>query len=305
MKNSTNSMYPDGTLVASEPIPIPQTQLNIARRSMSAEDFVRFEHVQLYGITYLSQGLFIKGFMALPATQEQILPALIFNRGGTGERGALTPESAMHYAGLYASWGYVVVASQYRGQGGSEGVEEWGGRDTDDAMNLLPLLDSLTYVDKDRIGIIGGSRGGMMALKMMTMTSRFRAAVTVGAPTAIHLTPKNSYIYRTFAKFVPHGLDTHEEATLRSGVTFAQQLCKTTPLLVLHGTGDRRVEPEHGYRLGMALQECQHPYKLVMYENADHILAGRRAESNEEIRRWVDRYVKHREPLPKVGPHGA
>ena len=298
-------MYPDGTLVASEAVAVPQSQLNIARRSMTAEDFARFAAVQLHSITYLSGGLFIKGYMALPESHGKALPALIFNRGGTGAGGALTPDSAMNYAGLYASWGYVCVASQYRGQGGSEGIEEWGGRDTDDALNLLGLLDSLTYVDKDRIGIVGGSRGGMMAMQMLTRTNRFRATVIIGAPTAIHRVSKHSYIHRTFSKFVGEEQDLNVAEEARSAVTFAATLCKTTPLLVLHGTGDKRVEPSHAYQLGQALQECNHPYKLVLYDNADHILAGRRAESNEEIRRWLDRYVKRREALPKVGPHGA
>jgi len=73
----------------------------------------------------------------------------------------------------------------------------------------------------------------------------------------------------------------------------------------LHGSGDRRVEPEHAYKLGRALQKTLHPYKLIIYDNADHVLAGRRDESNADMRAWVDMYVKSRAPLPRVGPHGA
>ena len=28
-------------------------------------------------------------------------------------------------------------------------------------------------------------------------------------------------------------------------------------------------------------------------------------ESNQEIHKWMNRYVKEKKPLPKVGPHGA
>jgi hypothetical protein len=42
-----------------------------------------------------------------------------------------------------------------------------------------------------------------------------------------------------------------------------------------------------------------------MYDNADHVLAGRRNESNDDIRWWVDHYVRDRAPLPRTGPHGA
>ena len=296
---------PNGTLLESHLLPNPHNLLSIAHRSMNADDYTRYASVQMYAITYMSNGLKIKGYLALPATQEAKLPCLVFNRGGTGERGALTPLSAFAYAGLYASWGYVVVASNYRGTVGSEGIEEWGGADTDDAMNTLELLRQLPYADTERIGIIAGSRGGMMALQMLTKTDVFKAAVTVGAPTALHHSPKNSYIYKTFAKYIPTGANPDEEALKRSAAAWANQLCKTTPRLVLHGTGDRRIDPDHAFQLGMALQQSLHPYKLIMYENADHILAGRRDESNAEIRQWVDMYVKNHAPLPKVGAHGA
>ncbi len=298
-------MIPNGTLLESNLLPNPQNLLSIAKRSMTPDDYARYASVQMYTITYMSNGLKIKGFLALPASHEAKLPCLVFNRGGTGERGALTPLSAFAYSGLYASWGYVVVASNYRGTAGSEGIEEWGGADVDDAMNALELLRGLPYADTERIGIIAGSRGGMMALQMLSRTDIFKAAVTVGAPSALHLSPKNSYIYKTFAKYIPEGAHPDEEALKRSAAAWANQLCKTTPLLVLHGTGDRRIDPDHAFQLGMALQHSLHPYKLILYENADHILAGRREESNAEIRQWVDAYVKNRASLPKVGAHGA
>jgi len=73
----------------------------------------------------------------------------------------------------------------------------------------------------------------------------------------------------------------------------------------LHGTGDRRVEAEHSLYLALELQRLEHPYKLIMYDNADHVLAGRRNESNADMRWWMDNYVRDRSPLPRTGPHGA
>jgi len=300
-------MMIDGQLIEIHPEPIPKSILNIQKRALSAEDFLSFSSVQLFRIIYHHQGLRIAGFLAIPPAQQDATtyPALIFNRGGTGEKGALTAESASMYAVTYASWGYVVAASNYRGCGGSEGKEEWGGNDVLDAAALLPLLKSLPYVDHDRIGLIGGSRGGMIALMMLRTMHDFRAAVTIGAPTTFDSIPKDSYIYKTFTQFQDGSTARSDEELKRSSEYFCQELCKTTPLLVLHGTGDKRVDPMHSYRLGMALQKARHPYKLIMYENADHILSGRRIESNLEIRSWVDAYVLKKQALPKVGPHGA
>ncbi len=295
----------NGALLDSTPVEMPASILSMQKRALKSEDFKRFLQVQMYEITYMSEGLKLKGFMALPAAEESHLPCLIFNRGGAGKRGALTAESAFAYAGLYASWGYVVLASQYRGQGGSEGKEEWGAGDIDDAMNLLPLIADLKYVDQNRIGIIAGSRGGMMAFQMLTRTDIFKAAVTVGAPTIFNSLPGEDYIFKKMSEFLQPDADFKKEAEQRSVVAWADKLCKTTPLLVLHGTGDRRVIPEHGLHLGLALQKIRHPYKLVMFENADHILSGRRKEGDVEIRAWVDNYVKNLAPLPKTGAHGA
>lgn len=296
----------DGTLLDARRVDVPASALNMARRSMDSASFERYAAVGLYDITYASNGLRIKGWMALPPAGPASFPAVLFNRGGSGPRGVLSAEGAMMYAGLYASWGYVAIASNYRGLGGSEGVSEsWGAEDVDDAMNVLPLLDSLDYVDPDRCGLVGGSRGGMMAFAMLTRTTRFRAAVTFGAPTMIDSVDTHAYIRATMKKHLPPGSDVDEEARKRSVLRWADKLCPTTPLLVLHGTGDRRVTPDHALCLALELQRLHHPYKLVMYDNADHVLAGRRNESNLDIRWWLDTYVMNRAPLPRTGPHGA
>lgn len=297
-----------GILLHVNQVPVPSTSVNMARRAMSADEFRTFSGVRLFEIAYRNDGLTIKGWLALPEIVTGQLPAIIFNRGGSGPRGALSDVGAMAYAGLYASWGYVGIASNYRGIGGSDGIEEWGHGDVDDAMKLIHVLDSLDYVDTDRLGLVGGSRGGMMALMMLRRTQRFRAAVTFGAPTSLHTEPTKAYIRATMSKHLVHPISEAEvqaEAEKRSAVLWADSLCTTTPLLLQHGTGDRRVPPEHALLLALELQRQNHPYKLVMYDNADHVLAGRRKESTADKRWWLDTYVMNKAPLPKTGPHGA
>ncbi|MCS7169788.1 MAG: prolyl oligopeptidase family serine peptidase [Candidatus Kapabacteria bacterium] len=290
----------DGRLVEQVPVEIPSSVRTLLCRQLPAPESERFHHIQLLNIAYESQGLRIRGYMALPPDVELPAPALIFNRGGSGERSALTPTTAAATIGVLAAWGYVAIASQYRGAGGSEGTEEWGGADVEDALALIPLLDRFAFVDTDRLGIVGGSRGGMMVLQMLRRTTRFRAAVTIGAPTMLHTLPPTDPLYRTMLRFLPPGASPTAAAVERSAVLWTEELCKTTPLLVLHGTEDKKVPPEHALYLGLSLQRARHPYKLILYDNADHILAGRWIESNADIRWWLDHYVRHRAPLPKA-----
>jgi len=315
----------DGELLDARPIAPPDSALRMAKRAMSSLAYERYAAVKLEEISYASHSLRIKGFRALPPEGEAPYPAIteggapyptikeggarhpaiIFNRGGSGPKGALSALGAMTICGLFASWGYVCVASNYRGVGGSEGAEEWGSGDADDAMNLLPLLDAMPDVDQQRIGLIGGSRGGMIAYMMLARTQRFRAAVTFGAPTMLHTTESAAYIRRTMTKLLPAGAIEQTEAEQRSVLLWADKLSTTTPLLIMHGSGDRRVDPEHSLKLAMELQRIHHPYKLIVYDNADHVLAGRRVESYTDMRWWMDTYVRNNAPLPRTGPHGA
>jgi len=73
--------------------------------------------------------------------------------------------------------GYVIVASQYRGNGGGEGKEEFGGKDVNDVLNLIPLLSNMPQADTARIGMFGWSRGSMMTYLALTKTTTIKAAV--------------------------------------------------------------------------------------------------------------------------------
>ncbi len=289
-------------VISSRPVELPDASRSIAARNMPAQEFERMRSAEFSEISYSHEGLEIRGYMAVPADSGP-KPAIVFNRGGT-RRGELTPSSVAQYLGLFASWGYVAIASQYRGAGGSDGRDEWGEGDVRDSLALLEILRVMPDVDMDRLGLVGGSRGGMVALLMLRESSEFRAAVTFGAPTNFTNLPPAGRLHRLLQSYLDSADDYYTAARRRSAALWADELCKQTPLLVQHGTGDRKIDPSHAYDLGLALQRCLHPYKLVVYDNADHILAGRRRESNRDMRTWLDMYVRDKSPLPRTGPHG-
>jgi dipeptidyl aminopeptidase/acylaminoacyl peptidase len=87
---------------------------------------------------------------------------MIFNRGGNGDFGALEDPVLASWVARFADMGFVVVASQYRGNAGSEGFDTFGGEDVNDVLNLIALLDAHPKADASRIGMYGHSRGGLM-----------------------------------------------------------------------------------------------------------------------------------------------
>jgi dipeptidyl aminopeptidase/acylaminoacyl peptidase len=234
------------------------------------------------------------------------LPCVIFNRGGNRESGALSDEQAARVLGKIASWGYVVAASQYRGNAGGEGREEFGGADVNDVLNLIPLLESLPRADATRIGMFGWSRGGMMTYIALARTDRIAAAI-VGAGIVdlfdgIERQPKMEEVY---SELIPNYADDKERAlAARSAIRWPEKLSKNTPILLLHGSADSRVHPTQALRMALALYESEHPFRFVFFEGGGHGLTEYQEEVDRLVKDWLDHYVRDQRPWPSLEPHG-
>ncbi len=295
----------NGTIVNQTPVYFPADTLAKLAERIPAITGVS-DAVTLHDITYISDGLKVKGYLCTPVGAGKY-PCVILNRGGNRDFGALTPKRALIWMGRLASWGYVVVASQYRGNAGGEGREEFGGADVNDVLNLIPLLAGQPAADTSRMGIYGWSRGGMMTYLALTKTNKFKAAI-VGAGAAnafknIEQRPDmEKYVY---AELIPDYWENRESALkARSAVFWADKLAKTTPLLLLHGSADWRVPPEEALEMSNRLYEAKHPFRLVFFEGGDHGLREHRAEVDRLIKDWLGGYLRDHKPLPNMAPHG-
>lgn len=288
----------NGLIVRQDPVELP---VEMTQR----ESFAYLQDVELSSVTYMSDGLRVEGYLAQPK-EPGVYPCVIYNRGGNREFGALTDQRAARFLALMASWGYVAVASQYRGNAGGEGAEEFGGADVNDVLALIPLLESLPAADASRIGMYGGSRGGMMTGIALSKTDRIGAAVMrCGLTDLVRWKVERPGIDTVYEEVIPN-YDPEDDATLvaRSPALWVERLPKTTPILLMQGTSDWRVSPESALAFASALQAAKHPYRLVMFEGADHSLNGFHAERNRLTREWLERYLAVDAILPEMEPHG-
>ena len=124
-------------------------------------DIMRFPspnpNVELKVITYLSNGLRVKGMLAEPIG-EGAYDGFLYLRGGIKNVGKVRPARIAQFA----AEGFIVFAPYYRGNQGGEGNEDFAGDDREDAFSAFLLLKSLPRVQE--IHIFGFSRGGVMAL---------------------------------------------------------------------------------------------------------------------------------------------
>jgi len=263
------------------------------------------ESVRAEAITYISDGLRVNGFLLRPTTAGPH-PCVIYARGGNREFGAIRPRRVWGLLARMASWGYVVAATQYRGVDGGDGSEEFGGADVDDLLALLPVLEAEPGADASRVGIYGGSRGGLMTYLALSRSDRFSAAaVRSGVSDALSWVEQRPEMAEVFAEIVPGYVDDPRAALLaRSPARWAEELAASTPLLILHGTADWRVPPDAALRMASALQAARRPYRLVLLEGSDHALHEHRDEHDRQVRGWFDRFVRDGAELPDLTPHG-
>lgn len=294
-------MADDGAIVASADVTL---NANLQRRLSEAERaFV--EQVEIKAITYLSDGLKVKGYLVAPKAGEH-LPCVIYNRGGNREFGALTERTVATELARIASWGYVVVASQYRGNRGGEGQEEFGGADVNDVLSLIPLLAAQPRADATRIGMIGWSRGGLMACLALTRTDRIAAAVLASSELdAFDTLRRRADMESVYAELVPRFYQNRQaELVARSPVRWPEKLNARTPLLLLHGSADWRVDPSQALAMANALYAVKRPFRFVFFEGGDHGLTQNTEEVMRLTRNWFDTYVRDRKPWPSLEPHG-
>lgn len=245
-------------------------------------------------IKYMSDGLKVVGFIWKPKkTANKKLPLIIFNRGGNREFGKNT---AWTREGFYCflEQGFVVVASQYRGNDGGEGKEEFGGAEIDDVMNLMPLAQSLGYIDMRNVFMYGHSRGGMTTYLALKRNIAVNAAATSGGLADAFAGSQNrpGLMNGVYAELMPDFAKHPEESMRsRSAVNFADQI--NTPLLILQGSSDWRADPANqALALALKMQQYGKIYELHVYSKDDHRLTLNAADRDRRIVEWFRKYMK-------------
>jgi len=215
-----------------------------------------------------------------------------------------------HEFQVLAAAGYVVLYTNPRGSTsyGQEFADVIQYRfPGDDAKDLMAGVDALLargYVDETRLGVTGGSGGGLLTNWLVTQTGRFGAAVTQRC-----VAEWASFYYSCdFTLYMPFWFrrppfEDPEEYRLRSPVSFAANV--TTPLMIIHSEEDWRTPIGQGEAMFRALKQLRKTVVMVRFPGENHELSrsgvpSRRVQNQEHIRRWFDRWLLGK-PAPEYG----
>lgn len=252
-----------------------------------------FNSTVVESIVYLSDGLKVRGYVAYPIKTGKY-PSIVWCRGGIGDSGAIDEFNARGMFGKLASWGYVVFAPQYRGNSFGEGLDEFGGKDINDIINIMEVAKSYPQADTDNWGIEGWSRGGLMTYLMLTKTEKFKAAIILGGISNVRNAVNTPLLFNRIKELsdASFGLDDFNSlVNKRSVINFVNTICSQTPMLIIHGNNDERVLVKDPIELSTKLLENENIFRLVLLEGGDHFLKTHRNEVDEMRKKWYKKYL--------------
>ena len=201
-------------------------------------------------------------------------PLLLLMHGG--------PENAwsnlFHYrwnAELFAAAGYVAILPNFHGSSGfglkfMDAIKgQWGGAPYEDTMKAVDVALAWPYVDRTRLAAAGASYGGYMANWVEGHTDRFRAIVSHdGLYDLLTMFYSSDLIGGMEAEFKGAPWVNQQAVIDQAPVTFAKGF--KTPMLVVHGEKDYRVDPSQGFAMFQTLQAMHVPSKLLYFEDENH-----------------------------------
>jgi dipeptidyl aminopeptidase/acylaminoacyl peptidase len=168
----------------------------------------------------------------------------------------------------------------------------------DDHKDLMAGVDELIargWVDPERLGITGGSGGGILTNWAITQTNRFKGAVSqrsIADWRHLWYTSDFTLFTPTWFKGPPWE---DESLKARSPITFVKNI--KTPLMLIEGEADLRTPPgAGGEQMFRALKYLRKPTVMVQFPAESHELSRsgqprHRVERLQHIVAWMDKYV--------------
>src|SRR5437899_2288228 len=201
-----------------------------------------------------------------------------------------------------AAKGYVVVYPNPRGsttygqQFANVIQHNYPGDDYHDLMDCVDAVVKLGYVDAAKMGVTGGSGGGLLTDWTVTQTMRFKAAVSQR-----DITDWSNWWYTAdFTLFQPTWFegapfDKVEEFKKYSPITYVTNI--KTPMLFILGEADYRTPPTGGGEDFFRALKYRHiDTVMVRFPGESHELSRsgqpwHRVERLENIVNWFDKYL--------------
>lgn len=250
----------------------------------------------------MDNGTQVEGWVLKPTdyVEGKSYPGILDIHGGPK---TVYGEVFFHEMQYWANQGYFVFYCNPRGSDGygdefADIRGKYGTIDYDDIMDFTDLvLINYQDIDKDRLGVTGGSYGGFMTNWIIGHTSRFKAAASqrsISNWISFFGTSDIGYYFADDQNLSTPWNDV-EKMWYHSPLKYADKV--TTPTLFIHSEEDYRCWIPEGLQMFTALKYHGVESRLVAFKGESHELSRSGKPKNrikrlEEITAWFDKYLK-------------
>ncbi len=267
---------------------------DIDRDHLVASEVVRyksFDGLEIPGILYKPHG----------ASADNPVPALVWVHGGPGGQSRTGYSATRQHL---INHGYAIFAANNRGSSGYGKTffhlddKRHGEEDLQDIVYARKYLETLDWIDGDKIGVLGGSYGGyMVAAALAFEPEAFDVGINIfGVTNWVRTLKSIPPWWEAFKEALYDEMGdpaTDEERHRRISPLFhAENIVK--PLLVVQGANDPRVLQVESDELVAAVQANEVPVDYVIFPDEGHGFRKRenRITASEAYVKFLDKYLK-------------
>ncbi len=229
------------------------------------------------------------------------MPLVVMPHGGPiGVRDRKQYDPLVQYL---VSWGFAVLQPNYRGSAGygrkfrESAKKAWAKGIEDDIDAAVEYAMALPEIDAERVCMFGGSYGGFSAVaSVVRHKDRYRCAISVNGVSDIPLLYDSSdmadskRVMAFYEEFVGD-LETERENLI--AVSPAYHVAEIeTPIFMIYGTADRRVDPDHSHRMLLMLETYGKEHDSMELEGMTHSpTRDEWVEIARAVRGYLTRYL--------------
>jgi len=257
--------------------------------------------VHARSVSWTNGGFQVQGWLLAPANADpgQRAPMIVSVHGGPSA--AHTP-NYIDANGVIADLvraGYYIFLPNPRGSYGqgeaftAANKRDFGGGDLKDILAGIDAVEKIAPVDETRLGLMGGSYGGFMAMWVNTQTDRFKALVAgAGLSDWVSYYGINGIDQWMIPFFGKSMYDDPKAYWDVSAIQFIKRA--KTPTFIYVGERDIEVPPTQSIEYWHALRGMGVPTSLVIYPGEGHRLRdpAHAADMGKRVITWFDKYVK-------------
>ena len=251
-------------------------------RTLEENNLVAFNDINMvypdFSTFTTSDGFELNYYMIKPHNFNPNLkyPVIFYGYGGPGSQRVINKwyETRQLWHQLMTEKGYIIFCVDNRGTGGQgkslknlmyEDLSKWS---VNDHIEAALYLNSLPFIDSERIGFWGWSGGGYLCLMLLTRANEFfSTGVSIAPVSDFHL--YDAIWTERYLNLLENNPDGYKSSSVFS---YAENLKGN--LLIVHGTGDDNVHYQNTMQIVREFQLKGKQFDLMLYPNKNHSIKG-------------------------------